>query len=204
MNKKAILGGIAVLVAVGVAFVVYKVVSLRAAAARWSGPMKEIVEEKITHDENVTHVHFVSLIDAPLAAVQAALWDVENSQNTVANIKLSKLVESHDDSKLLEMRLQALNLPLLQYTMRFTLDPAAHRITFQTVKSPAQDIHGTYQLQGSPDGKKTRLVYTSTITDKIATPFPESVLDSANRETYVNTVRGIEKTVREAHAQKAG
>ena len=32
-------------------------------------------------------------------------------------------------------------------------------------------------------------------------PFPQSVLDSANRETYVNTVRGIEKSIKQGEAK---
>jgi len=192
MNKKLIIGGIVVVV---IAIAAYKVLSLRAEAAKWSGPMKEITEENVTHDNNVTTTRFVSLIGAPVDKVQQAIWDVENSQNMVENIKLSKLLESKDNTKLMEINLQALNLPLQSFTMMWTLYADQHRITFKTVKSQAQDIDGEYQLEPSPDGAKTRLVYTSTSRDKIAVPFPQSVLESANRETYVNTVRGIEKQI---------
>ena len=201
MNKKAVLGGVAVIVAAVVAFGVYKVIRIRAEAARWSGPMKEIVSEHITHDEGVTQVRFVSLIGAPIEAVQRALWDVENSQNTVENIKTSKLLQSKGNTKLMDMTIQALTLPPLNYEMEFTLYPTEHRIAFKTVKSQAQDIQGEYQLQASPDDTKTRLVYTSTLHDKVAMPFPQSVLDSANRETYVNTVRGIEKSIKQGEAK---
>lgn len=197
MNKKAILGAIGVAVILVLGFVGYKVVSLRAQAAKWAGPMKEIVEESVTRDGNVTHARYVSLINAPLAKVQQAVWDVENSEKTVENIKLSKLLESKGNTKLVEINLRALNLPLQNYTMEFTLYPEEHRIAFKTVKSQAQDVTGEYQFEASPDGAKTRLVYTSTLKDKIAVPFPQSVLDSANRETYVNTVRGIEKSAKQ-------
>ena len=197
MNKKAVFGGIGVVVVVALAFAGYQVVRLRSEAAKWSGPMKEIAEEQVTHDNNVTRARFVSLIDAPLDKVQTAVWDVEHSDQMVANIKLSKLLESKGDTKLIEMNLQALNLPLQNYTMEFTLHPEEHRVTFKTVKSQAQDIDGEYKLEASPDGTKTRLTYISTARDKIAVPFPQSVLDSANRETYVNTIRGIEKFIKQ-------
>lgn len=195
MNKKVI-GGLAV-VAVVIAFAGYKVMSLRAATAKWAGPMKEIVEENVTHDNNVTKTRFVSLVGGPVDKVQKAIWDVENGQNMVENIKLSKLIESKDNTKLMEINLQALNLPLQSFTMLWTLYADEHRITFKTVKSQAQDIDGEYQLEASPDGTKTQLIYTSTSKDKIAVPFPQSVLESANRETYVNTVRGLEKAVKQ-------
>ena len=197
MNKKAVFGAVGVVVIAALGFVGYKVASLRAEAAKWAGPMKEIVEETVTHDNNVTRARYVSLIDAPLAKVQQAIWNVENSQQTVANIKLSKLLEEKGNTKLVEINLQALNLPLQNYTMEFTLHPEEHSVTFKTVKSQAQDIEGEYKFEASPDGARTRLVYTSTSKDKIAVPFPQSVLDSANRETYVNTVRGIEKSLKQ-------
>ena len=197
MNKK-IVGVIAVVVVLGVvAFAAYKVISVRGEAAKWAGPMKEIVDEKVTHEDSVTRTQFVSLIGGPIAAVQKALWDVENSQKTVENIKMSKLIEAKDNTKVVEINLQSLNLPLQNLTMQWTLYPDEHRITFKTVRSQAQEIEGEYKLESSPDGTRTRLTYTSVSKDKIAVPFPQSVLDSANRETYVNTVRGIEKSLKQ-------
>jgi hypothetical protein len=196
MNK-TVLGGIAVVAVIVVGFVGYKVASIRSEAAKWSGPMEEIAEEKITHDDQVTHSRFVSFIDAPVDKVQKTIWDVENSSTMVENIKLSKLIENKGNSKVVEINLLALNLPLLAFTIEWTLYPEEHRITFKTIKSQAQDIDGEYKLEASPDGAKTRLEYLATAKDKIAVPFPQSVLDSAGRETYVNTIRGIQKSVKQ-------
>ncbi len=196
MNKNVI-GGIGAVVLIAVGFFAYKAVILRGETAKWSGPMQEIAEEKIDHDNTMTHARFVSVIDAPVAKVQSAIWNVEGSQQMVENIKMSKLLESKENSKLVEINLQSLNLPLQNFTMQWTLYPDEHRITFKTVKSQAQDIEGEYKLEASPDGTKTRLVYTTTSKDKVAVPFPQSVLDSANRETYVNTVRGIQRVVKQ-------
>ena len=196
MNKKAVFGGVGVVAVLVIGFVAYKAMSLRSEAAKWSGPMKEIVEEEVTHDGTVTHARYVSLIDAPFDVVQKALWDVENGPKMVENIKMAKVLENKGNTKLVEINLQALTLPLQNFTMEWTLYADQHRITFKTVKSQAQDIEAEYKLEASPDGKRTRLVYTTTSKDKIVVPFPQSVLDSANRETYVNTVRGIEKSVK--------
>lgn len=196
MNK-TVLGGIGVVAVLVIGLLVYKAMSLRSEAAKWSGPMKEIVEEEVKHDGAVTRSRYVSLIDAPVDAVQKAIWDVENSPKMVENIKMAKVLEDKGNTKLVEINLQALTLPLQNFTMEWTLHPEDHRITFKTVKSQAQDIEAEYKLEASPDGKRTRLVYTTTSKDKIAVPFPQSVLDSANRETYVNTVRGIEKSVKQ-------
>jgi len=196
MNK-SVLAGIGAVAALAVAFVGYKAWSVRSEAAKWSGPMKEIVEEKIEHDQTVTKSRFVSIIDAPVDKVLAIMWNVENLQQMVPNFKLSRLIEANGNTKRLEISIQALTLPTLNYEMEFTLHPQEHMVTFKTLKSQAQDIEGEYKLEGSPDGTKTRLEYTTVAKDKIAVPFPQSVLDSAGRETYVNTVRGIEKVLKQ-------
>lgn len=194
MTKKILVAGSVVLLGL-VAVGVFKAISVRRQAAKWAGPMKEIVEEQVTHEDTVTRSRFVSLVDAPVAAVERALWDVENSQGVVKNIKLSKLLASKGDTKLVEINLQSLNLPLQNFVMLWTRYPEEHRITFKTVKSQVQDLQAEYRLEASPDGTKTRIVYTAVARDKIAVPFPQSVMDSASRETYINTVRGIEKSI---------
>ena len=197
MNKKAVFGGIGVVAVLVIGLLVYKAMGLRSEAAKWSGPIKEIVEEDVKHDGSVTRSHYVSLIDAPVDTVQKIIWDVQSSPSMVENIKMAKVLEDKGNVKIVEINLQALTLPLQNFTMEWTLHPEDHRITFKTIKSQAQDIEAEYKLEPSPDGKRTRLVYTTTSKDKIAVPFPQSVLDSANRETYVNTVRGIEKTLKQ-------
>ena len=196
MNKK-VLGGIGVVAVLVIGLLVYKAMSLRSEAAKWSGPIKEIVEEDVKHDGSVTRSHYVSLLDAPVDTVQKIIWAVESSPKMVENIKMAKVLEDKGNVKIVEINLQALTLPLQNFTMEWTLHPEDHRVTFKTIKSQAQDIEAEYKLEPSPDGQRTRVIYTTTSKDKIAVPFPQSVLDSANRETYVNTVRGVEKSVKQ-------
>jgi hypothetical protein len=167
---------------------------LQQQAAVWKNA-REIVEESFNKDGGVATIRYVAIIDGPVDKVQEAVWAVERSSETVANIKKSELVKVEGNAKTVLMQLQALNLPLQQYTMEFTLDPAAHQVRFRTLQAQAADLEGTYLLEGSPDGTRTKLVYEAKSTDKIAVPFPASVIESANRETFVNTVRGISKQV---------
>jgi len=197
MNKKTILAVVGAVVVIVVGAGVYWYMQQLAQARLWSGPHKEIVAEKVQKDGNVTTTHYESIIDAPLAAVQKALWDPEDSSKTVENITLSKLIKAEGNTKVVEMNVRALSLPLQYYTMEFTLHPDEHRITFKTTQSQAQDLQGEYILQPSPDGKRTLVTYNSKSTDKIALPFPDAVAESANREVFINTMRGIEKTAKQ-------
>lgn len=193
MDKKIVVGIVAAVVVVGGAAAYF--FKLQADAAKWK-EAKEIVEESLTSEGVTRTARFVSVIDGSPEKVLQAIWDVENSSSVVENIKLSELVQAEGNRKVVKMQLQALTLPLQHYTMQFDLDRAAQRVTFKTIESQAQDIEGFYQLEGSPDGTKTRLVYESKARAKVAVPFPESVLEGATRETFVNTVRGVNKSLK--------
>jgi hypothetical protein len=169
-------------------------VRLQQETAKWKNA-KEIVEESFNKDGGVAHIRYVGLINGPIDKVQDAVWSVERSADMVDNIKKSKLLSEQGNTKTVEMQLQALNLPLQQYVMQFTLDPAKHQVDFKTTQAQAADLVGSYRLVASPDGKRTEIIYEATSTDKIAVPFPDAVIESANRETFVNTVRGIERVI---------
>jgi hypothetical protein len=200
MNKKVIVAIVGVVVLAVVGGVGYQYMRIQAEAKKWAGPHKEIVEEEVARDGAVTTTRFVSLIDLPLATVEQYLSTPERGQENVENITLSKLLKTEGNTKLIEMNVRALNLPLQFYTMQFTFFPDQHRIAFKTIESQAQDLEGEYLLEASPDGKSTRLTFRSKNKDKIALPFPQSVVDSANKEIFVNTIRGLKKA---AQQQKA-
>jgi len=193
MAKKVIIGVVAIVVLVG-AFYLFR---LQQETAKWQ-QAKEIDEEVSFYEKDgpKSSMRFVSVIDAPLPKVQEALWQVERSAEIVENISRSKLVKQEGNVKVLEMHLQPLNLPLQYYTMEFTFFPDRHRVEFKTVESNTQDISGSYQLEPSPDGLRTKLTYEASGTDKVSVPVPESVMESASKQTYVNTVRGITKVAK--------
>ena len=192
MKSMKVIGALVVLVVVGGAALYWY--QLQQQQAVWKNA-KEVVDESFSKDGGVAHIRYVAIIDAPLEKVQEAVWAVEKSSEMVANIKKSELIKAEGNQKTVLMQLQALNLPLQQYTMQFTLDPATHKVTFKTLQAQAADLEGAYVLEPSPDGKRTKLTYEVKSTDKIAVPFPASLIESANRETFVNTVRGVNKVV---------
>ncbi|MBX3028112.1 hypothetical protein KF840_24760 [bacterium] len=192
MKAAKIIGALVVLVVVGGVALYW--IQLQRQAAQWKNA-KEIVEESFNKDGGVATIRYVGIIDGPVDKVQDAVWAVEKSSQMVANIKKSELLTAEGNQKTVLMQLQALNLPLQQYTMQFTLDQPAHRVTFKTLQAQAADLEGAYVLEPSPDGARTKLTYEAKSTDKIAVPFPAAVIESANRETFVNTIRGINKMV---------
>lgn len=193
MNAKTIGGIVAALVIVVGGYLGYRYTQLQASAAKWSGPIKEIAEESITKEGDVSKIHFVSMVEAPVDKVQTAMWGVEKGQETVENIRLSKLLKDEGKRKEVQIQVQLLSLPLQEFIMEFLLDEGQHRMTFKTLQASTTELAGTYQLEGSPDGKLTRVTYDATAKPKVPLPVPQSVQDSAQREFFVNTVRGIKK-----------
>src|SRR5438093_1347866 len=99
------IGAVVVLIVGGFGFYQWR---LHSEAAKWSGPMKEIAEEEIKHDNDITRSRFVAIIDAPIDKVQVVVWRVEDLQQIVSNFKISKLIDSNGNSKRMEIGIQAL------------------------------------------------------------------------------------------------
>jgi len=195
MNKKVI-GVLVGSVVIVVASAGYYVVRLRMDVAKWSGPMEEIVSEENRSDGPVSFSRYEALLDAPVEKVQEALWLVEKSADLIENVRVSKLTKHAGNTKVVEMQFQALSLPAQAFTMEFQLDSAAHRVSFRTLQSQTQDLKGSYQLASSPDGKATSITYEVERRDKVNLPVPKSVVDSASRQTFVNTVRGLRRWIK--------
>jgi hypothetical protein len=193
MSSKTILGVVVALVVVVGGYFAYRYVQLGAEAAKWEGPIKEIVEESIKKEGEVSTIYFVSVVEAPLDKVQKAMWGVEHGEQSVENIRLSKLLKEEGNRKEVQIQVQLLSLPLQEFTMEFILHPDQHRMDFKTLQSTSQDLEGRYQLEGSPDGKLTRITYDAKAKARVPLPLPQAVQDSAQREFFVNTIRGIKK-----------
>jgi len=198
MNWKAIVGAVALLIVVVVG---YLYVQEQRKAAEVAGA-KEIVEASFVKDGTVATMRFVGMIEGPLDKVQDAVWGVERSSQMIESIKKSELQQQQGNQKTMLMQIKAGSLPLQQAIMVFTLEPESHTVKFKTTQSQAADLEGAYVLEAV--GDRTRLTYEAKQTDKIAVPFPAGVLETASKEVFLNTVRGINKSLGAAPAPTAG
>ncbi|MDX2170982.1 MAG: hypothetical protein SF182_28190 [Deltaproteobacteria bacterium] len=187
MNAKTIIGVIVLLILIGVGWFY---VQYKRQEAKFRGA-SEIAEESFKKDGKVANIKYVGVVNAPLDKVQEAVWGVEKSAGVIESIKKAELVKQEGNSKTVLMQLQAGSLPLQQFVMVFTLDEPNHAVKFKTTQAQAADLEGTYSLEA--DGDKTLLTYEAVSTDKIPVPFPDGVIESANREVFVTMIRGITK-----------
>jgi hypothetical protein len=194
MNWKAIVGAIALLIVVVIG---YFYVQYRREVAELAGA-KEILEASFKKDGPVAKLHYVGIVDGPVDKVQDAVWGVENAPKMIENFKKAEVQQQDGNNKTVLMQLKAGNLPLQQVVMQFTLDPAKHTVSFKTTQAQLADLAGTYYLE--PVGNRTKLTYDATATDKVANPLPDGVVETAQREVFVNTIRGINKSINPAAA----
>jgi len=159
-------------------------------AVKWNGPVKEIAYEDITKDGKTFTIEMRSRIDAPLDRVWAVLQTPETLADHSDQYKLSKLLKHEGNVKELELHVMALG-NLQNFIMRLTFDDAKHVVHLKTLQSTLADITGSYELQPSPDGKKTLYVYKAKQTDKVALPLSVDVQRSAIKESFVNQVRAM-------------
>lgn len=187
MNAKTIVGAIVLLILIGAGWF-YTQWKKQDALYRGAS---EIAEESFKKDGKVATIKYVGVVNAPLDKVQEAVWGVEKSAGVIESIKKAELVKQEGNTKTVLMQLQAGSLPLQQFVMAFTLDEPNHTVKFKTTQAQAADLEGTYSLKAN--GDKTLLTYEAVSTDKIPVPFPDGVIESANREVFVTMIRGITK-----------
>ncbi len=191
--KKILWGFLALTVVVALAIGIgyYR---LRSASIPWEGPVEEILTERIDKNANRMEVEFTTRIDAPAEVVFRAFGQPERTQEFSDNVRLSRLVSSKDNRKVVEFEAKVLNRPQ-NFTLEFVFFPSEKRVSFATVENPLADMQGEYRFLPSPDGKKTLITYQATSIDKTSMPIPLSMQKSAAREGFVSLIRALKKSL---------
>jgi len=193
---KAILGILAVILLVVVAYFAWTSYQIRQAAV---GPAKEIVSESMSKSGDIWHVSFVSKFDAPVDKVYEIFSHPERSHELAPdNVLKSEVVSEQDNTKVIDLvgKLDILPPGFKVQSIRteYTLYPADHRITSKTVDFKLADINSEYKFEPTPDGKGTLLRFNQTSKDKGGIPV-ESVQKGALRETYVTQIRAVNRAL---------
>ena len=193
---KAILGVLAVILLVVVAYFAWTSYQIRQAAV---GPAKEIVSESMSKLGDVWHVSFVSRFDAPVDKVYEVFSHPERSHELAPdNVLKSELVSEQGNTKVIDLVGKLDILPpgfkVQNIRTEYTLSPEEHRIVSKTIDFKLADINSEYKFEPTPDGKGTLLRFTQTSKDKGGIPV-ESVQKGALRETYVTQIRAVNRAL---------
>lgn len=165
---------------------------MRTAALQWEGPVAEILSEKLDKRADTMTMEFTSRLDAPLADIWQAFSEPERSAEFSETIRVSRLLQAQDNRKLILFEMVMLGQPQ-RLSMQFTFLPKENRVRIRSIESQISDIQGEYRFTSSPDGTKTLLTYSGTLKDKVSLPVPLALQKNAARESFVSTVRALQK-----------
>jgi len=198
---KRILAGVAVAVALILAYAGYRLWRSQQLAAKYA-QAKAIAAESIEKDANKWTIHIESVLAEPIDKVWKALRQPERSHEYMEAFKKSELKKEEGDTKIVEFEVQLLSLPVQSFVSQLTYDDARHEMTVKTLSGP-QDQNSTYRLTAL-GADRTLLVVDGTAVDRIAMPLPFSIQQGAMRQLFVDQIRAIEKSIQaEAAKQKA-
>jgi uncharacterized protein YndB with AHSA1/START domain len=196
MNKKVVFGIVGAVALIVIAWAGYQFLALQRAAVEWEGPLKEIASEKMEKTGDTWHIEFQTIFDAPVARVYEAYTHPERARELAPErVVASELKSSSGNKKVVEIRGRVLNLPIQRLVIEYSFYPDERRITSRTLDYNMADISSEYRFQASPDGAKTLLRFTQTSKEKLGNPLPTSVQKGALKESYVTTVRTVNKAL---------
>lgn len=194
MNARNVMIAVGVLILLAVGWVALKFRSVQQAAVKWEGKIPDLVSENIVKEGDVFKVEFTSRIDAPVDVVFESFQHPEKSQGMVEEIKQVKVLSGDDRKKTVEFQVLALE-QLQVLTVEMSYLPDQKRINIKTLEGGTTDIDGYYQLDASPDGKRTLVIYKAQ--QKVRLPLPDGVLQSGMKEQFVNLMRAIKKDLQQ-------
>lgn len=189
---KKVLWGLGALLLLAFFFVGIRYAQVRSAARLWEGPVEEILSERLEKHTNTMEIEFSARVDATLAAVFAAFSEPERLQEFADTVRYSKLLTNAGNRKVVEIEMVTLGQPQ-RSVMEFSFLPEEKVVQVRTVENAFADMSGEYRFFPSPDGTKTLLTYSGTVTDKTDRPIPLALQKSAIRETFVSAMRALKK-----------
>lgn len=159
----------------------------------WSAKENFFALEKSQETDDGARLEFHSLVDAPARAVYDALADVDHYSSFVDGVTESTLLKSDDNTKVIQITQQVIGRQS-RAQVKWTFDPAAMKIHFETLQSDANFNDGDYAITGSPDGKRCYVVSVFHVKSKGAPQnVPLGVLESATRDSFEKAAHSVKR-----------
>ena len=135
---------------------------------------------------------YIGLVNAPPDALFEALADVEHHNEFIEDVEEVTLVSSKGNKKVVDIRNRVLGRDN-QARIEWTIDEPNRRMAFDTVEAKFTNNSAEYIIEGSPDGKRSRITTVYFLRDKGGHPFPLHLLKTGIDESYLKAVRGVKR-----------
>jgi carbon monoxide dehydrogenase subunit G len=157
----------------------------------WSAPENLMLREQSARKDDAVELQYWSLVDAPPRAVYDALADVEHYPDFVPGVDLVQLLASAGNSKTVQIAQRVIGRQS-NAKVEWKFFPDQHRIEFKTLQSNLSRNDGTFEIQGSPDGRRTLVHSTYLVREgEAGQPVPIGVLATGTRESFLAAARGV-------------
>jgi hypothetical protein len=159
----------------------------------WSAKENFFALEKSQETDDGARLEFHSLVDAPALAVYNALADVDHYASFVDGVTESALVKSDNNTKVIQITQQVIGRQS-RAQVKWTFEPAAMKVHFETLQSDANFNDGDYAITGSPDGTRCYVVSVFHVKSKGAPQnVPLGVLESATRDSFEKAAHSVKR-----------
>jgi ribosome-associated toxin RatA of RatAB toxin-antitoxin module len=168
----------------------------------WNAPENFLLHESSTRTDEGVVLEYVSLVDAPADRVYAALADVEHYPQFVPGVDLVNLLSVEDGRKTVQIAQRVIGRQT-NAKVQWTFFPDRRRIEFHTLQSNLSNNDGSWQIDPSPDGKRS-LVHTRYVVhggEGVGAAIPMGVLVSGTREAFLVGAKAVRERAAGAPAQ---
>jgi len=179
------------------ALVVGAIVFALAACSRgkkvdWSAPENFFYYETSADVDGGVELVYWALVDAPADGVYKALADVEHYMQFVDGVDRTQLLSASGNVKTIQIAQRVIGRQN-NAQVRWTLDPAAHKIAFKTEQSDLYYNEGGYEVIASPDGQRALVKVTFIVKESEHVNIPRGVLASGTRDSFEIAAKSIKK-----------
>lgn len=161
-------------------------------AIDWGGPENFVLREKSAKQSDGVVLEYWSLVDAAPQAIYQALADVEHYPEFIAGVDSVSLVSVDGTTKTVQITQRVVGRQA-NAKVEWKFFPEQRRIEFRTLQSNLSRNDGTFEIQGSPDGKRT-LVHSRYLVregEGQMQAVPIGVLTEGTHQSFLAAARGV-------------
>ena len=162
----------------------------------WAQGENFLLEKKVEEKpDGSVEMHFVSLVNVPGEELYKVFIDVDHHDQFIEGVTESKPVSSVGGTKKIVDVTNKVLGRLNRARVEWTIDREHKKVSFRTLEAEFTDNAAEYQVEVSPDGKRSLITAVYHLRDKGGHPFPLQVLKQGVIDGYVAAVRSIKRRV---------
>jgi carbon monoxide dehydrogenase subunit G len=161
-------------------------------AVDWTAPENFVLREESAKKDDGVRLEYWSLVDAPPQAIYDALADVEHYADFIPGVDSVSVVSVSGDVKVVQIAQRVIGRQA-NAKVEWKFLPDRKRIEFRTLQSNLSRNDGSFQVEPSPDGKRSLVhsVYLVREGEGSMQAVPIGVLTEGTRQSFLAAAKGV-------------